>query len=132
MSDNASLLHNMSAPPKSVIKYTGLAGLATRIGFGGSGVGALKFAHENVYGSFIAFRLPKGMRVRSAALILKRLGKEAGSDAEETLLELIESRVTELPLPDGCVVKPCERSSTSSSLATHVLVMPVQQVNSLQ
>ena len=75
MSDNASLLHNMSAPPKSVIKYTGLAGLATKRGFGGSGVGTLKFTHENVYGSFIAFRLPKGMRVRSAALILERLGE---------------------------------------------------------
>ena len=113
MIDNASLLHNMSAPPKSVIKYTGLAGLATKRGFGGSGVGTLKFAPENVYGSFIAFRLPKGMRVRSAALILERLGKEAGPDAEETLLELIERRVMELPLPDGCVVKLCERSHTS-------------------
>ena len=113
MIDNASLLHNMSAPPKSVIKYTGLAGLATKSGFGGTGMGARKNAPENVYGSFIAFRLPKGMRVRSAALILERLGKEAGPDAEETLLELIERRVTELPLPDGCVVKPCERSHTS-------------------
>jgi len=110
MSDHVELLHNMSSPPRTVIKYAGLSGLATKSGFGGSGVGSVQYAHDNVFGSFVAFRLPKEMRVRSATLILKRLDREVGPDAEKTLLGLIERRAMELPLPDGCVVKPCNRS----------------------
>ena len=112
MSDHVELLHNMSSPPRTVIKYAGLSGLATKSGFGSAG-GGLNYAHDNVFGSFVAFRLSKGFRIRSAALILERLDKAAGPDAEETLLGLIERRAMELPLPDGCVVKPCDESHPS-------------------
>jgi hypothetical protein len=110
MSDHSALLHNMSAPPRTVIKYAGLSGLATKVGPGGAGT---KHVDGHVFGSFVAFRLPTGMRVRSAALLLERLGKEVGTDAEETLHGLIERRAMELALPDGCLVKPCERSHPS-------------------
>ena len=109
MSDHPSLLHNMSAPPRTVITYGGLSDLASKSGFGDAGIGR----HATVFGRFVAFRLPKSLRVRSAKLILERLGKEVGSNAEETLLGLIERRASELPLPDGCVAKPCEESHPS-------------------
>jgi hypothetical protein len=109
MSDHPSLLHNMSTPPRSVITYGGLSDLNSKSRFGVSGLGG----RPKVFGRFVAFRLSKGLRVRSAKLILDRLGKEAGSNAEETLLGLIERRASELPLPDGCVAKPCEESHPS-------------------
>ena len=106
MSDRASLLHNMSTPPRSVITYDGLSDLTSRSKFGVAGL----CGHPKVFGRFVAFRLSKSLRVRSAKLILRHLGKEAGPNAEETLLGLIELRASELPLPDGCVAKPCEES----------------------
>lgn len=109
MNDRANLLHNMSAPPKTVISYAGLSGLATKSGFGGTGLGSAKYSHNNVFGAFVAFRLPKGMRSRSPASILERLGEEAGPHAEQELLNLIERRARDLPIPDGCLVKPCDR-----------------------
>ena len=109
MSDRASLLHNMSTPPRSIITYGGLSDLTSKSRFGVAGL----CGHPKVFGRFVAFRLSKGLRVRSAKLILERLGKEAGSNAEETLLGLIERRASELPLPDGCVAKPCEESHPS-------------------
>ena len=38
MNEHSKLLHNMSAPPKSVVKYTGLSWVATLGIPGGSGV----------------------------------------------------------------------------------------------
>ena len=100
MNEHANLLHNMSVPPRAIIKYAGLATTS----------GSVTQAPGNVFGCFVAFRLPKGMRVGSAASILKRLGEVVGPDAEETLLGLIERRAKELPLPDGCLVKRCKRN----------------------
>ena len=78
MSDHANLLHNMSSPPRTVIKYTGLSGLNSPGHPGGSGVTSAGCDHENVFGCSIAFRLPREMRKWTAAPILKYLGIEVG------------------------------------------------------
>lgn len=109
MSEHPALLHNMSAPPKSVIKYAGLSELV-KYNFSGGGKGHLTYDHVNVFGNFVAFRLANEMRVHSATSILDRLGIEAGANAGKTLTDLIERRAMELKLPDGCLVRPCERS----------------------
>ena len=106
MRDHANLLHNMSSPPSSVIKYGGLSGLLK----GDGSEGGLKPAHPDAFGCFVAFRLPTGMPVRSPAMILDYLGEQKGQDAKETLLKLVERRAAELPLPDACLVKTCEHS----------------------
>ena len=113
MNDHAELLQNMSSPPKTVIKYAGLSGLKKSGHLGGSGVTSVGCAHESIFGSFVAFRLPREMRKWTAAPILEHLGIEVGENAEKTLIGLIEHRATELPLPDGCVVKPCDESHPS-------------------
>ena len=113
MSDHAELLHNMSSPPKTVIKYAGLSGLKKSGHLGGPGVTSVGCAHESIFGSFVAFRLPREMRKWSAAPILEYLGVEVGANAEKTLIGLIEHRAKELPLPDGCVVKMCDENHQS-------------------
>lgn len=112
MIDQPTLLHNMSAPPKSVIKYAGLSGLV-KYDFNGGGRGHVTIDNENVFGNFVAFRLPKEMQGRSAPSILNLLGEKVGRKAEKTLMDLIDRRAMELMLPDGCLVRPWERSHRS-------------------
>ena len=98
------LLHNMSVPPKTVVRYEGLAGLFRESGFGGSGVGAIKFRNAGVYGSTVGFQLPARFPVEDAAAICAALGHPKEPDPDAALVALIETRARELSLPDGCVV----------------------------
>ena len=106
MSDNASLLHNMSAPPRSVVKYNGLSTEALATGVRRSQKIGVPCSNYDVFGRFITFHLPVNLRRCGARTILKRLGMELGSTPEVTLLHLIEARAKELRLPDACVVVP--------------------------
>jgi len=105
MIEPARLLHNMSAPPKSVVKYAGLSKAVTAAGQYETYV-RRTYAHNGVFGSIIAFRLPPAMRLHKPATILEQLGVEPGRDLEKTLCDLIEARAKELALPDACVVVP--------------------------
>ena len=109
MIEAAQLLHNMSSPPKSVVKYTGLPWAATTAGPGGSGVCGVRFAHNGVYGALIAFRLAPDLRRRAPGTILKYLGIDPGPKPEKTLAGLIDQRARELALPDACVVVPAKQ-----------------------
>ena len=109
MTEPTQLLHNMSAPPKSVVKYAGLADAAKTIGPGGSGVCSVNFVHDGIFGEFIAFRLVGHFRRFSSARILKELGATTDHDPDKALLELIEERAQTLPLPRACVVVPTHR-----------------------
>ena len=100
-----SLLHNMSAPPKTTVTWQGLSGLMGQLGPGGSGVCSLKYTPGGgTHGLAISFALPDDLTRLSPASLLERLGQAAGGSAEKTLLAHIEARARELPLPDGCVV----------------------------
>jgi len=99
-----SLLHNMSAPPKTTVTWQGLSGLMGQLGPGGSGVCSLKYTPgSGAYGLAVCFALPDDITRLSAASLLERLGQPTGGSAEKTLLAHIEARATALPLPDGCV-----------------------------
>ena len=106
MSERCALLHNMSAPPKSVMTYEGLSGLVQQVGPGGAGVASLTVAPVRIGGQPVRFELPEGFPRQSPRAILARLGRASGRGAEATLLALIEARARELPLPDACVVLP--------------------------
>ncbi len=100
------LLHNMSAPPKSVVKYEGLSALATRNLPGGSGVTCIKYQGERLFGTPVRFELEAdwcGLTPREALL---RLGTVPDADPSRQLAALINRRADELPLPDGCAVIP--------------------------
>lgn len=106
--DASPLLHNMSAPPKSVVRYSGLSGLAKQTGPGGSGVTSLSYSNSKHYGTCIRFELPPRFKLDSPVEVLAGLGigsKKASADlATRHLLELINQRASDLPLPEGCAV----------------------------
>jgi hypothetical protein len=106
MTETSQLLHNMSAPPKSVVKYTGLSNAATTAGPGGTGVCGVRFTHDGVFGTFITFRLPEAFQRSRPKSILEHLGLKTGRAPEKTLLRLIKDRANEISLPDACVVVP--------------------------
>ena len=92
------LLHNMSAPPKSVVKYSGLSNLSTSTSQGTAGV----------FGTPVRIALTADLLGKTASYVLRYLGVEpvSAKAAAQQLEELINARATELPLPDGCVVIP--------------------------
>ncbi len=106
MDERCALLHNMSGPPHTVVKYSGLADLATLRSPGGSGVTGIGYKNRGFFGTPVRFALPAGLCGQSPAAILCHLGIEPGADPAEQLAALIDARANELPLPDGCVVIP--------------------------
>lgn len=104
MRDSGALLHNMSAPPKSVVKYSGLADLATVRSPGGSGVTGIGFKGNGVFGIPVRFALPADLAGKSPADVLRHLGADAQPDPERQLCALINARANEMPLPEGCAV----------------------------
>lgn len=109
MCDSGALLHNMSAPPKSVVKYSGLADLEILIDRDGARVTGKGARHNGVFGTPVRFALPAALAGKSPADILRHLGIEAQPDPERQLCALIDARANELPLPEGCaVIAPLE------------------------
>lgn len=105
--DTRQLLHNMSAPPKTVVKYSGLEGLAKQSGPGGSGVTGLKYTNRVVNGLPVRFVLSTGFIGQDSEKILRLLKinrSDQFSTAESQLVDLINHRADELPLPQGCAV----------------------------
>jgi len=100
MKDNGNLLHNMSSPPSSVVRYTGLSTLVR------SGGPRARKEQAGVFGKSIRFVFapgPSGVEVRG---ILEDIGVKPDFDPERQLSALIDDRARQLPLPDGCVVVP--------------------------
>ena len=58
MKDRSALLHNMSAPPKSVVRYSGLADLAAVRRPGGPETAGSGFNDKCVFGTPVKFVLP--------------------------------------------------------------------------
>ena len=107
MREQTSLLHNMSAPPKTVVSFAGL-------GFG-KPAQSLKAAlaredpapdRAEDFGTVLSFALAADMSARSARSILRLLHAKPGADPDSSLTALIEARAAELPLPDGVLVVP--------------------------
>ena len=105
--DGCPLLHNMSSPPKTVVKYAGLEGLTKQSGPGGSGVTGIKYMNPKVFGQAVRFLLPQEFFKQEPENILKLLRISHNSkfnNATEQLVALINQRAKELPLPEGCAV----------------------------
>jgi hypothetical protein len=108
MNEQSTWLHNMSAPPKSVVKYSGLSDLFTKNGPGGTGICTLKFAGAMATGRAIRFSLPEKLRGASVEEILRFLDAKNMSRTPDSALKhlqaLVNDRARELPLPPGCAV----------------------------
>lgn len=107
MQDHTSLLHNMSAPPKTVVSFTGL-GFAKPAQSPKAALAHDAAARNGAedFGTVLTFALAAEMSAKSARSILRLLQAKPGSDPDGTLTALIEARAAELPLPDGVLVVP--------------------------
>lgn len=106
MSERSQYLHNMSAPPKSVVAYAGIRSLAKASGASDMGVAATRFNGADTFGAAIGFCLPAGMPRSGSSAILDYLDVKPGSHPEKQLCALIDQRARDMPLPDGCLVLP--------------------------
>lgn len=94
------LLHNMSAPPKSVVQYGGLMALKKELA--GHDRPGLQMKVSRAVA--LRFELPADLKARSASGLLRHLGVEPKREAAAQLDALIDARARELPLPPGCAV----------------------------
>ena len=95
MTDATPLLHNMSVPSRSIVRYDGLGGPA-----------AADILQTGGAGSVIAFRAPPWTTPPTVRELLQIVRVAPTSDPEAQLAELIEHRASELPLPDGTLLVP--------------------------
>ena len=130
----ASLLHNMSAPPKTVVKFSGLSSLAGPALAPARTHAQRKYTAPGRFGTLLRFELapewrtltPTQMLARLAALGQTGAAFEEGSgdalgdppsdalgdrpseaqaaDAAQRLAALIDAHARRLPLPPGCAV----------------------------
>lgn len=124
-------LHNMSVPPRNVVKFDGLGALARRRTAGGSGVTTLGYAGVGTFGRPVRFALAPDVlrrRLRTAGILreLEPTAKLRTAAARLQRIEaLIESRAASLPLPEGCVVIPSHETHPAlwSDLLTTLAVL---------
>jgi len=115
MSDHTSLLHNMSAPPKSVVSYEGLSsGFTIKKLPDGSGHVTNHHSDASLFGTPIRFSLPVGWiglkPIKILALLNIDLDEGSYDDPSKQLATLINKRAEELSLPEGCAVIATEPS----------------------
>ncbi len=114
------LLYNMSVPSKTVVSYSGLAGLSTGTKASGCSANSEK---PGIFGTHLRFVLAKTVPTHAPALLLRTLGIDPTADPTWELERLIEARARELPLPDACLVvradptHPCRFPDVLSALA---------------
>ena len=108
------LLHNMSAPPKSVIRFEGLENLAEHRVSGGSGVTGIGYRGYKTFGLAVRFALPADWKELPLRELVLRVDPECRSRTrkhqEARILARIEEEARHLPLPDGCLVVPAKDS----------------------
>jgi len=100
------LLHNMSAPPKSVVRYEGLAGWKSEV----STIPASSRSGTLPLAVVVGFALPRNVKGSSASALLRSMGITPKRDPQRQLDALINARASELPLPPGCAVLSWDES----------------------
>jgi len=98
------LLYNMSVPSKTIVQYSGLAGLSNSTERSGGGDGE----KPGIFGTHLRFVLAEAVPTNDPGLLLRSLGIDPTPDPMRELERRIEARARELPLPDACLVVPAE------------------------
>jgi len=100
------LLHNMSAPSKSTVKYSGLSSL--------TGKDAQQSTTGYHFGTPVRFELAFPLAGHDPMTIMALIGVKPGSfkgkDSTKHLIALIEECAMKLPLPEGCAAIPVKAS----------------------
>ena len=98
------LLHNMSAPPKSVVQYGGLSAMH----FLPQAPVVSSLQTSAVRPMALRFELAGDCSADSLSQLLRSLGVTPKRAAQAQLDALIDARAAELPLPPGCAVIACQ------------------------
>ena len=105
------MLHNMSAPPRTTIRYEGLSGNVTGAGPGGSGVCSRGYQGTPLRGCIVQLQLPDSWDCSDPLALLTALGVAPLGDVQSQLLALVIATACDLPLPDICVVLPVDKTT---------------------
>jgi len=105
------VLHNMSAPPRTTIRYEGLSGNVKEAGPGGSGVCSRGYQGTPLRGRIVQLQLPDNWDSSDPSALLTALGVAVLGDAQSQLLALVIATARDLPLPDICVVLPVDKTT---------------------
>ncbi len=112
--ERAWTLKNMSAPPKTVVKFEGLRELNARRQPGGADVTDADHGSERLFGTPVRFVLSPKVRHLGASSLLRLLdptsSKRSPLSCETRLAELLDARAGALPLPEGCLLITSSRS----------------------
>jgi hypothetical protein len=112
------LLHNMSVPPKSTVRYVGLAGLVDVRSPGGAGVTTARVSTKWVHGTPVRVEWLHGppasvddlYNATRRAIAYGSVADRSGRDPHRVLMQAINQCAAALPLPPGCAVIPSESS----------------------
>ena len=100
--EQPELLHNMSVPPKTVVRFDGLGAAPT-----GPATTPTLLRH---HGTPLGFRLGNDVLTLKPAKLLRLVDPTSRirvhAQAEAELARRIDARAQELQLPDGCLVTP--------------------------
>ena len=111
MRESPHVLHNMSAPPRTTIRYEGLSGNVTGAGPGGSGVCSRGYQGTPLRGCIVQLQLPDSWDCSDPLALLTALGVAPLGDVQSQLLALVIATACDLPLPDICVVLPVDKTT---------------------
>jgi len=111
-----SMLFNTSVPNHTSAAFNNRVGHSGQQSIGADSTAdgdEIPYGGPRVFGTPVRFRLDEEWRRLKPRDMLSRLGFKRqwlpGADPEGQLLELINKRADELPLPDGCIVIRAQR-----------------------
>ena len=103
--ESTKCLGNMSIPPQSTVSYLGLGDLIGESKAAGQSGTQASTPDRSSYGHVITFRLPNQSSPVSLAGLMESVGVDSSKpDAEKELVDRIEDRAAQMPLPDGAAV----------------------------
>lgn len=106
MTEGSAIFQNMSSPPSTTIRYSGLTDLV-----GGRAHVAVSKSESACNRQYIGlsrpvlFRLPRGVRSTIPRKLLAAISPDTVTkNPEQEIMRLIDERAKQLPLPDGVAV----------------------------
>ncbi len=106
MTEGSAIFHNMSSPPSTTIRYSGLTNLVgkrARVAVSKSETAC----NRNYIGLSrpVLFLLPRGVRSTNPRKLLTAIAPDTVTkNPEQEIKRLIDERAKQLPLPDGVAV----------------------------
>ena len=107
MTEGSAIYQNMSSPPRTTIRYSGLADLVGEEDYVAVSKHETWRGRQSIIGLSrpVLFQLPKGVRSTIPRKLLAAIAPDTVTkDPEQEILRLINERAEQIPLPDGVAV----------------------------